>query len=269
MRQKGFEAEKTGNKGLEWQRESYEKTFRILGNKLARLQEEVAKQKHRLAELTKAGNAAETALRKVRELRKDAARRGLASAGRSAERERERLAGEKRLLEAFHRELLRKEQILMQRSEAVRASAIELKQREREAEKKLGSSLNRLGRINKQLIGAERKLEVVTGKSRQYEENAAGHVSHMKDLTIELKHLMRIRKELQMEVVSVEAVDDLIWRIGKLMMAGEVDRAVMAYESLRAAYGSLDRKLKRKLYPKLIGLHYSISEQARNNSESR
>src|SRR3989338_341545 len=131
MRQKGFEAEKTGNKGLEWQMESYEKTFHILGNKLARLQEEVAKQKHRLAELTKAGNAAETDLRKVREelrllrvkkseekklflgqqkellergkeLRKEAARRGLASAGRSAERERERLAGEKRLLEAFH-----------------------------------------------------------------------------------------------------------------------------------------------------------------------
>ena len=67
MRQKGFESEKTWNKGLKWQRESYEKTFRILGNKLARLQEEVAKQKHRLAELTKAGNAAETALRKVRE----------------------------------------------------------------------------------------------------------------------------------------------------------------------------------------------------------
>lgn len=220
-------ASKKKNTSLSVRKESYEKAVHVLSHKLARLQKEV--------ELLTGEKAKAEILQRQSSIEKD----------------RKKIVNQKDALEAFHTELLRKERLIAQRSKSVQVRMKELNYTEKEVKENLS-------KINRQLVSAERKLEKTTRLGEQCEEKVSGYKAHLKNLTMELNHLLRIRKEMRQEVVNINAIDGLIKRISALLKTGELERAMKDYESLRVTYRTLDRDIKKKLYPKLIELHYSI-----------
>lgn len=63
-------------------------------------------------------------------------------------------------------------------------------------------------------------------------------------------------------MADINAAEKAVKKIDALVKSGDIENAILAYESLRENYGSLNKETRKKMYPKLIALHKKISEKA-------
>lgn len=216
----------------------------VLQNKLARLQAEISEKEKHLAKVRREALAS-----------KSQKKPGMAD----LDRQKQELFARERLVSEFHKGLMQKERVLMERFEGMRGSISLLRAEESAIRERLVRGVAALNHVNARLGASEKQLQELSGRKREFEEKIGHHVSRIGELGDEVKKLMDIRKELKLEVLDLKSLDELVSRVVMLLKLGKFEQAAKTYDSLRFAYGSLDNLGKSRFYPSMMHIRAALA----------